>query len=121
MGQHINATDLAFIHIARKEMSVERLISVLYHQANPATSDYFKLLNTRLKDGRVLCRGGHPVIVAPPGGSECRPLEFDLMGTVQKLVKIRKTLTVQQTQRLGQYYGLLDNIANTVAWTMACH
>jgi len=40
--QHNNNEDYAFIHIAKKQMSVERIISELYYQATPEALRYFQ-------------------------------------------------------------------------------
>ena len=52
--QHNNNEDYAFIHIIKRQMSVERIISELYYQASPEALRYFQMLNTHIKDQQVM-------------------------------------------------------------------
>ncbi len=105
-----NTTDYAFIHIAKRRISVEQLIIQLYHQSSQETIRYFQLLNSHLKDGYVL--PGQAVIIAPPKGNECSAFEMELMASVNRIEQKRKHLAQGQREVLGHYYGLLDNVAH---------
>ncbi len=108
--QHNNNEDYAFIHIAKRQMSVERIISELYYQASPEALRYFQMLNTHIKDQQVM--PGQAMIIAPPKGTECTQFEQQLMASVKRLELQRNALAQQEKETLGRYYGLLDNVAN---------
>ncbi len=104
-----NSIDYAFIHIAKRKISVEQLISQLYDQSSQETIRYFQLLNSHLKQGYVL--PGQAVIIASPKGSECSMFEIELMASVKRMEQKRHHLAQEKREALGRYYGLLDNVA----------
>jgi hypothetical protein len=104
-----NSTDYAFIHIAKRKISVEQLINQLYNQSSQETIRYFQLLNSHLKDGYVL--PGQAVIIAPPKGNECSAFELELMASVNRIEQKRNHLAQDKREVLGRYYGLIDNVA----------
>ena len=104
-----NSTDYAFIHIAKRKISVEQLINQLYDQSSQETIRYFQLLNSHLKQGYIL--PGQAVIIASPKGSECSMFEIELVESVKRMEQKRHHLAQEKREALGRYYGLLDNVA----------
>ena len=75
--------DEIFYHFAKTNQSTEDLIRSIYATPTATTIDYFKSVNSHLKNGMVMA--GQMVVVIPPDSQQCTRFESDLAEAAPQL------------------------------------